>query len=171
MLIPESVQLAVIVALPGVISPIILAWLVNRGKKQDWARQDRVAEQAAKAAELLLERQDAVAAKAEAVASKAAEAAKLLLAANERVATTTSLTNGKLDGLQSLAETTHALVNSNMTASMQAELNATVREVAGLKEILALKGTKPSIESLAAIETAQNRISELQAVLADRLKI
>jgi len=104
-------------------------------------------------------RQDAVAAQAE-------EAARLLLAANERVARATIKTNTKLDVI-------HTLVNSNMTAAMQAELDATTREVAMMREVVALNeaaGRTPSQEALAAIEATQNKINELSASLQDRLR-
>jgi len=86
---------AVVVALiVSVLSPMILSVLTARQhraeKREDYARQDQVAAQAAEAARLLLERQDTLAAKAaeaarvltvrsEEVAAQAAEAARLLL--------------------------------------------------------------------------------------------
>lgn len=135
------------------------AKLRREEKQEDWARQDKVAEQAERAAALLLERQDAVAA-------QAAEAASLLLDANERVAETAAVTNGKLDVI-------HTLVNSNMTAAMQAELDATVRELAMMHEVIDMKraaGAEPSVAALAAVEATATKIDELQVTLADRLK-
>jgi hypothetical protein len=128
----------------AVVGPLLLAWLTNRqrrsDKREDWARQDAVAE-------------------------KAAEAAKLLLAANERVAKTAAETNGKLDVI-------HTLVNSNMTAAMQAELDATSRELVSLREITALKqaaGLEPTPAALAAVQATEAKIAELTAALRDRL--
>jgi len=155
---PETVLVALVVS---VIAPSVLAWLTGRqrqaDKAQDWAREDAVAAQAAKAAKLLLDRQEADARKRE-------EAAALLLEANERVARTAETTNTKLDVI-------HTLVNSNMTAAMQSELDSTVRELAALKEIIALKaaaGDKPSPEALAAITYTEAKIGELTATLNDR---
>ena len=156
----DTLLVALVVA---VIGPVLLAYLTNRSRRQDkqedWARQDAVAAQAAEAARLLLERQDAVAAQAR-------EAARLLLDSNERVAETAAVTNGKLDVI-------HTLVNSNMTAAMQAELDATTRELAMMREVIALNkaaGRQPSTDALAAIESTTHKIRELEAALADRLQ-
>ncbi len=165
----EGVWLALIVAVPAFLAPIIATWItarINREiRDQSWAREDivaakaaLVAEQAAKAAKLLADAQKAAAA-------KAAEAAELLLAANERVANTTAVTNGKLDVI-------HLLVNSNMTAAMQSEHDAVVRELAMMREVIGLKhaaGHEPSIEALAAIEATEAKITELKIVLSERL--
>jgi len=105
-------------------------------------------------------------AREDAVAAQAAEAARLLLAENKKVAATAAVTNNKLDII-------HTLVNSNMTAAMQAEYDATVREIAMMKEVIALNqaaGREPSPEAIGAIEATQTKINELQAALADRLK-
>jgi hypothetical protein len=152
----SQLWIAVVVALSSTLSPLLLAWLVNRNsqsiKAQDWARQDVVAAKAAHAAELLLNRQNAVAKQADLVATT-------LQASNV-------VTNTKLDVI-------HTLVNSNMTAAMQAELTATERELAMMKEVGQLNqaaGREPSVESLAAIKSTQDRIGELQAALEDRLR-
>lgn len=147
----EAVYVALIVAVAGFLGQ----WLL---KRQEFARQDEVAAQAAKAAQLLLERQDAVAA-------QAAEAAQLLLIANERVANTARATNEKLD-------TIHTLVNSNMTAAMQAELDARAGQLVTMKEIIALRrehGADPTPEASAAVTAATERIRELQANLYERM--
>jgi hypothetical protein len=140
----EQVWIALIVAVASTTSPLLLAYLTNRNnrqiKQEDYARQDAVALQAAKAA-------------------------SLLLAANERVALSATMTNSKLDVI-------HTLVNSNMTAAMQAEFDATTRELAMMREVIALKqtaGHDPSVDTLAAIKMTEAKISELQAALKDRL--
>jgi hypothetical protein len=100
------------------------------------------------------------------VAAQAAEAASLLLAENKKVAKTAEVTNGKLDVI-------HILVNSNMTAAMQSELDATRREVVGLKEIVRLNqqiGQEPSQEALLAITDTEEKVAKLEAELRDRLK-
>lgn len=73
-------------------------------------------------------------------------------------------TNGKLDVI-------HVLVNSNMTAAMQAELDAIKREIVMMREVAALNlaaGREPTVEALAAIEATQVKIAELESQLADR---
>ncbi len=89
-----------------------------------------------------------------------------LLASNEQLKVTGGVANDKLDAI-------HTLVNSNMTAAMQAELDATVRELAMMREVIGLNkaaGREPTAESLAAKEMTKTRIAELQATLADRLR-
>ena len=144
-LIMENGWLAVIAAVTsGTISPLLLSMLTNRQR-----RRDKLEDWA---------RQDAVAA-------QAAAAAELLLAANERVASGTKVTNDKLDVI-------HTLVNSSMTAAVQAEHDATVRELAMMREVVALHraaGREVSGESLAAIAATESKIAELKTTLADRL--
>ena len=159
----SAIFLGLIVAASSTISPLILSYLTARGRHnerlEDFARQDAVAAQAAEAARLLSNRQDAA-------ASKAADAAKLLVVNTAKVAETAKITNIKLDVI-------HTLVNSNMTAAMQAELDATTRELAMMGEVIELKrvaGREPNVQALAAIEATKSRISELTAALADRLK-
>lgn len=164
---------ALVVAIPTVLStvfmPIFLAWMAYSQKRQDkieeYARQDLVAARAEAAAKELLESNKKIAAQTDQVATQAAEAAKLLLAANERVSQDTKLTNVKLD-------TIHGLVNSNMTAAMQAELDATMRERAVMQELMELKkgmGKEPTVDTLAALKSATDRTHELNTILADRL--
>jgi hypothetical protein len=165
----SDVLVSVLVAAIVAAGPSILAVVTYRQRRQekaeDWARQDLVADrvteaaaaaedvatQAATAARLLLERQDAAEA-------QRAVAADLLVAANERL-------GGKLDII-------HTLVNSNMTSAMQAELDATVREVAMMREVVALKqtaGHEASAEAMAAIDATDEKVQELRSALIDRL--
>ena len=100
------------------------------------------------------------------VRMQAQEAAKLLLEENKKVAAAAVLTNGKLDII-------HTLVNSNMTAAMQSELDATIRELAMMKEVIGLKeaaGHSPSPDTLGAVKFTDKKIKELQAGLSDRLR-
>ena len=90
----------------------------------------------------------------------------------ERVAETadtltesTLQTNAKLD-------TIHVLVNSNMTAAMKAELDATIREKTVIIELMSLKetmGHETTTATLAALKAAEDKITELTAVLRDRI--
>jgi hypothetical protein len=153
-----SVLVAVFVSITA---PLILQNRMERQHREDreadWKRQDAVAAKAAKAAEDL-------AASQKVIAEKAAEAAELLLENNERVASTQQETNGKLDVI-------HTLVNSSMTAAMQSESDAVQRELAVMKEIMELKkaaGHEPGPATLAAIKATEAKLHELEAALADR---
>ena len=147
----------------SLLSPAVLLavgfFFASRAKKEDWRRQDIVADRAAKAAQ-------AITIGMKETADQAQVAAKLLVINNEAVASTAAVTQSKLDVI-------HTLVNSNMTAAMQAELDATVRELAMMNEVIALNraaGREPSKEALGAIVDTGAKIAELRAALADRLK-
>jgi hypothetical protein len=179
--VDDTVWLAIVVAFSGTLSPVLLSYLTNRNRraerKEDYDRQDAVAAQAAEAARLLAEQQTDIARKVrenavmasratEEVAAKADEAARLLLDENRKVADRADQTIEKLDII-------HTLVNSNMTAAMKAEMDATVRELALMREIVAMKktsGQEPSVETLAAIEATGAKIAELSASLSDRIE-
>lgn len=94
------------------------------------------------------------------VATQAAEAARLLLVENRKVAATAAVTNGKLDVI-------HTLVNSNMTAAMQAQLAALKAQLV-LMDRLAATGDS-SAEELDAVAMVEAQITELEAALHDRL--
>jgi hypothetical protein len=67
----------------------------------------------------------------------------------------------------------HVLVNSNMTAHMQSELDATVRELAMMKEVARLHedaGRAPTDDTVTAIELTEAKVTELRAILGDRFK-
>jgi hypothetical protein len=157
-----NVVVPVCVALfASVTAPLIVVYLTarqrHREKQQDYDRQDEVARRA-----------EDVARAAQGVAKQAAEAATLLVDSNERVAVAAreqaKVTNGKLDAI-------HTLVNSNMSAAMQSELDATVRDLAMMREVIALRATagrEPTAEILSAVSATEDRIAELRAVLADR---
>lgn len=141
-----------------VVSPFISAWVMayltgrNRReeKVQDYIRQDAVAAQAAEAARLLSAATAKASVRAEEVASE--------------LRRNTTVTNDKLDVI-------HTLVNSNLTASMQSEYDATKRELAMMLEVIALKkaaGLEPSIDALAAVDATKVRIGELNSKLMDR---
>ena len=144
-----------------VVAPMLTTWQASRTRRaerlDDYARQDMVAEKAERVADLLMQRQNAAAAEASHVAQR-------LLVTNEIVAKTSKETIEKLDII-------HTLVNSNMTAAMQSEFDATSRELAMMMEVLELKraaGHQPSPASLGAIEAAKSNLDELGAALRDR---
>jgi hypothetical protein len=69
-------------------------------------------------------------------------------------------------------ELIHMLVNSNLTASMQAELDATIRELAMMHEVIDLKranGRDPLPVVLETLAFTEGKIAELKAKLHDRL--
>ena len=132
----------------SLISPSILAYFINRSrrvdKKLDWEREDKVAK-------------------------KAEEAAKLLLESNKQIAETAAQSH--LETNQKL-EVIRVDVNSNMTAAMKAELDATVDQLTLMHEVVALKkaqGIEPTKEIVARIAAKGERINELKATLKDRL--
>jgi hypothetical protein len=158
--VSDPIAIALIAAIAGmgtVASPLILSYMANRQrraeKKEDWAREDRVASQAAEAARLLLAANERV--------------AKTAAATDARVAKTAAVTNAKLDVI-------HTLVNSGLTAAIKAEYDATVRQLALMREVVELRrvsgrpSAEPSPEAVAAIEATAGRVEELRAALADR---
>ncbi len=140
----------------AIIAPMIVSFFTNRSLE----RLESIRAKARKEEkEQDWKRQDEVAAKAD-------EAARLLLAANERVAKTAAVTNGKLDQI-------HTLVNSNMTAAMKAELEATIEKLKLMRKIVArdkAENIKVLPEALEAIRSVEAKIGELTASLNDRLK-
>jgi hypothetical protein len=169
-LIDQSVIIAAIVAISSMTAPILLAWMTNRTRHQermeDYARQDQVAKKAEEVAKQAAVAADLLAVQQRAATTQVKQTAELLVASNERADTNATATNIKLDVI-------HTLVNSNMTAAMQAEYDATVREAAMMREVVSLKqaaGHDPTIETLAAIEATDKKIADLRAALADRLK-
>jgi hypothetical protein len=144
----EAVWLALVVGFFGVLTASMPVWL---------ARQASAARAAEKAADYA--RQDVVAAKVE-------EAAKAAREVSQTLAATTKTTNDKLDVI-------HTLVNSNMTAALQAEYDATTRELAMMHEVIEVKktmGREPTEMALAAIKATEEKLGELRATLDDRLK-
>lgn len=145
----EAVWLAMIVAASSTFGPVVVASVTARIKSrenqqnQENARNERAENYA---------RQDLV--------------AKRLQEATEKAASKVEETNNKLDII-------HTLVNSNLTAAMQSEHDAMVRELAMIYEVIDLKkkaGHKPTVEALAAVKATETRLAELHGQIADRLK-
>jgi hypothetical protein len=79
----------------------------------------------------------------------------------------------RLDEITRQLHQIHTLVNSNLTASMRAELEATVRDAASLREVIALKaasGLEPSREATQQLDATDARVAELRAAIGDRLQ-
>lgn len=212
----------VVVAMVAIMSPLLLSSLNTRQqrlmKREDYARQDIVADRAeaaaqavadrqdaiaiatSEAARLLLEKQNSIAAEVRNVATRAEETAGLLVSANAEVADkvaivaanagevadkvalvaanagevalkvaivaeNANITNEKL-------EVIHTLVNSSMTAAIQSEFEATVRELAMMQEVVELRKSagqgEPSSEMMAALKSTELKIKELKETLAER---
>lgn len=151
-----TILAAIVVSAAG--SPVLLNMLNGRqqrkSKEQDYRRQDEVAAR-------LETRQDAQAA-------KAAEAARDLIESNKLVADAAKeaaqITVARLDVI-------HTLVNSQMTAAIQSELDATEREVVLMREVIGLNsvaGRSPTEESMGAVMATEAKIRELRVTLAER---
>jgi hypothetical protein len=72
----------------------------------------------------------------------------------------TDATNGQLVAI-------HGLVNSNLTASMQSDLDQTKVSLVALERLLG--ESEPTVDELAAIKATKAKIGELEAQLQDRL--
>jgi hypothetical protein len=164
--IPDIFWIAIIAVFSAVLAPLILSRsnihqqrLARKEefeqrkaeKAEDYRRQDEVAAQAAQAARDLLGAQQEMQRRTDEVARLAAENA-------DRADT-------KLNQI-------HTLVNSDMTAARQSELDQTRAMLVVLKRVTALaalRGEHADPEDLDAIARTEKRISSLEAILADRM--
>lgn len=143
--------------------------LHKQEKEEDWKRQDEVAAR-------LAEKQVAT------VRETAETSAKLLAAQQATIARTdevarlaaeaNAVNSAKLDQIDAQAKQIHILVNSDMTAARQSELDQTRAMLVVLERVVALReaGVPPAESDVVAIGRAQARISELEQILADRLE-
>lgn len=175
---------ALIAIFTSITAPLLLAYVNNRAQRkakiedaaelraaklEDYARQDRVAKEAREQAQLLADRQTAIAAQAD-------KTARLLLA-NQQSTAAAADEVARLAAENALKSDTkldqiHTLVNSQLTAVRQAELDQTRTTLIILKRVTALaalRGEHADPLDLAAIERTEARITELEAILADRL--
>lgn len=130
-----------VAAMIAIVGPLLLAYLTGRQR-----HAEKVEDYA---------RQDAVAAKAE-------EAARLLLAQNKRVAKSSESTRAQLKEI-------HTLVNSNMTAAMQAQLVALKGQLVLMHRLAEAKKGAPTEDELGAIRGVEGQIQELETTLTERL--
>lgn len=147
----STLIIAAAVAISGMISPVFLAMLTNRArrdeKEREWARRDLVAD------------------RAEASARRAEAATRDLIEINTEIAESNL-------GIASTVDVIHELVNSNMTQAIQSEYDATVREGVLMRELIAVHaadGRAPEAETLAALTTTDQKITELRGVLDARI--
>jgi len=179
------------VVIVAVIAPVIAARLLQRGilrqaaadRQATWDREDtkelarveaakEVARVQARAAAALAASQEKTAAAAEATRVQAVEAARLLVINNEAVAAGAARTDAKLDLIDAQAKRIHTLVNSDMTAARQSELDQTRAIVVVLERVIRMAvaaGLPPDPSDVEALDAAKRRIGELEAILADRM--
>jgi hypothetical protein len=183
----------------SITAPLILSHRTEKMHREDqleqYRREDLVARKAEEAAAILVASQKEIADKAaeaatdlaesqKRIAEQAAVAARLLLEAQqESIARTDEVARlaaiaqaeagAKLDQLDLQTKRIHTLVNSDMTAARQSELDQTRAMVIVLERVTTLAarttGASPDPRDLAALEAARSRISDLEAILADRL--
>ena len=157
----------------GVLSPLVLGWLNARSRLREKSED---AEDAATKQRAEWARQDEVALKAAAVAKEASDAAIAAAAAAETVAKVAAA--AQADAAKAAAtligkiDVVHTLVNSQMTSAMQAELDATIRELALMRELADMRHVQhPGVATPAvdrAIALTNDRIAVLQSALNDR---
>jgi hypothetical protein len=174
------IVIAVVAVFTSITAPLILARRTERMHREDqladYQRQDQVARVAAETAV-------AAARQVREVASLAAEVAARLEAAQaesirrtDEVARLTASQavriDGKLDAIDAQAKRIHTLVNSDMTAARQSELDQTRAMAAVLRRVTSLaqeRGTEPDPRDVEALIAADARVGELEQILADRL--
>ncbi len=71
-------------------------------------------------------------------------------------------------GIGAKLEQIHTLVNSNLSAALQGELDQTRRILILLRRIEAMTSGEPTAEEHSVIEQTKLRIAELETTLADR---
>jgi hypothetical protein len=138
----------------------------EKDRKEDYARQDLVAErvalaakQAADAAQLLVKAQHETIARTDEVAKVAAASDALIQA--------------QLKSIDTQGKKIHILVNSDMTAARTNERDQARLTLLALKRVQALStklGLPVTIDEVDAIAAAEERIVELDQILADRLE-
>ena len=172
-----AVWTALIVAVPTVLTavvvPIVLRIIDNRNKAAELEAQHRREDIVAVRAQAGL---NMAAAGIRAAADRGEEAARLVKVNTEITEARADQANeSRDDGFRKTNEkldVIHKLVNSNMTAALKAELDATRREFALMNEIIELKkatGLQPTTAVLVELESAEVRLEELAAHVKERL--
>lgn len=164
-MLSETVILALIVAVPASLSPLVLRWWDSKSiadakekeaeerrtdKEQDWARQDAVADKL--------------------IASNAKVAASAK-ASSDIIAASAALTEEKLAELKVGQDQVHTLVNSNLTAAMEAQLEALEGKLivqVQMHEYKKEAGKKLEPEAIASMEETTRKIADLKKSLEER---
>lgn len=127
-----------------VLAPVVLMWLTSRERRreklEDYARQDKVAAQAAEAAQLLLQQ-------------------------NGKVAAAAVTTNTKLDEIHAAVNSN---LTRAVQGELEAKEQALILMVE-IMELKAATGTIATKDVLEMIKVAQERIAELKQALGRRL--
>lgn len=138
---------ALIVAASSTLCAIYLARQANTQRRaeraEDFAHQDQLAE-------------------------KASEQTRRLIETNEKIARRTDETARAIEGK---LDVVHGLVNSGLTAAKQSELDAVERDLASLKEIVAIHrgaGREPDPATVDSVAQAERRAADLRAELIER---
>lgn len=181
-----GIGLAVVTLLQVILMAGITAWSASRKEKRDAERLIAAAEAASHLRTIEKEedwrRQDLVADRVAAAARQAADAAQLLVKAQAETiirtdevariaAAADQRVQEQLKAIDEQGKKIHILVNSDMTAARTNERDQTrltliaLRRVQALSESLGLPITE---EEIAAIQAAEDRIVELDVILADR---
>lgn len=164
-------DIVLVAFIAAVVGPAVLA-VVNQllgraAKREDWARQDAVAQHVADAAE------------------QARKAASLLVEENRRSALASARTDKKIDAvasqaselqsqaaeIQTQAAEIHGLVNSAMSEEMRRNLESQEALLVVLEELAEVKiaaGLAPSSDAEARVNATRAMIVELRAALGDR---
>ena len=90
-----------------------------------------------------------------------------------RVDVTAKATMEKLRRVEDLGIVTHALVNSDKTATMRDQRDTMIVNLALMREVVSLKedaGKQPSPETVKAIDALAERVVTMQAKIDDRLR-
>lgn len=150
----DAVLIALIVAVPALLSAPLMAMLTNRNaaakEARDYARQDAVAEKAAEVAQKLLDQQ--------------AEQARLLKESQAAASAQAVKTNAEIEKLT-------GMLDGNFTKLMEDNLDAKVTSLVLARQLLAMTheaGHPTTPEALAEIETLKSRIAELTTAITER---
>jgi len=149
----DAIWIAVVVAGGALLTTWLNSRQLSKAKQEDYARQDVVAARAEAASNRVRE-----------VAEQAATAAQLLLEHDEEQSLLARLNAAEVSGRLSQI---HTLVNSNMTAAMESEMVAIKAQHAMMARFALIVGNTD--EGDASVMLAlERRISELGAQLKDR---
>jgi hypothetical protein len=151
-----AVIVTLVISVAGVIFASITAPLILAHRTERMHREDQLAD---------YQRQDKVARAAEIAAAAAQDAARL---AQDQARDAAS----KLDDLSAQTQRIHTLVNSDMTAARQEELDQAESLIVVLQRVIQLardKGIMPDPSDTDALERTRRRRDQLELILADRL--
>jgi hypothetical protein len=148
----------VLIAVVAAASPLTMAWVTARlarnRQREDWARQDLVAERAASAAAHLRQTQDRL-------TEQADNAAKLLRQSDRRAQSDLARVERKVDQV-------HGLVNSKLTTSMEAQATVLEQLVHLMTEDIDRLGENADPLAIQRRDIALGELTRLREVLNDR---